>query len=102
MVQWLRGYGGQLCLGHLVMVHRYPAFISGSDHSSIYTMGSIRGFMELRKENKWITWSGWQEWYDLWSCPESNVDLLNFFDRYLKGIENNFEKPPSRLDFVAI
>ncbi|KAJ0311119.1 hypothetical protein COL5a_002460 [Colletotrichum fioriniae] len=73
---------------------KIPAYISGSDFSSIHTMGSIRGFMELDTSDKWIRWSAWQEWFDLYSVPETNEDLAKFFDRYLKGIENDWEKTP--------
>ena len=71
-----------------------PAYITGSDVSSIHTMGSLRGYMELNTPNKWLRWSAYQEWYDLWSVPETNQELMDFFARYLKGIENGWEKTP--------
>ncbi|KIV99695.1 uncharacterized protein PV09_08628 [Verruconis gallopava] len=71
-----------------------PAYIRGSDLSSIHTMGSIRGYLEIPHSHKWIQWSSYQEWYELYSVPESNVELGKFFDRYLKGIENDWEKTP--------
>ncbi|KXH42375.1 X-Pro dipeptidyl-peptidase C-terminal non-catalytic domain-containing protein [Colletotrichum salicis] len=71
-----------------------PAYISGSGFSSIHTMGSIRDFMELGTSDKWIERSAWQGWIDLYSVPETNEDLAKYFNRYLKGIENDWEKMP--------
>ncbi|OJJ07525.1 hypothetical protein ASPVEDRAFT_56881 [Aspergillus versicolor CBS 583.65] len=71
-----------------------PVYIRGSDVSSIHTMGSIRGWLQVPHDKKWIQWGSKQEWYELYSCPESMDELLVFFDRYLKGIENGWEKTP--------
>jgi predicted acyl esterase len=65
-----------------------PVFIRGSDVSSIHTMGSIRGYLEVLHSNKWIQWGSKQEWYELYSIPESMNELGLFFDRYLKGKDN--------------
>ena len=43
-----------------------PAFIRGSDVSSIHTMGAIRGYMEIPHGKKWIQWGSYQEWYELY------------------------------------
>jgi predicted acyl esterase len=69
-----------------------PVFIRGSDVSSIHTMGSIRGYLEVPHSNKWIQWGSKQEWYELYSIPESMNELGLFFDRYLKGKDNAWEK----------
>lgn len=71
-----------------------PVYIRGSDVSSIHTMGSIRGWLQVPHDKKWIQWGSKQEWYELYSCPESMDELLVFFDRYLKGIENGWEETP--------
>ncbi|KAF7596864.1 hypothetical protein BBP40_011909 [Aspergillus hancockii] len=71
-----------------------PAYIRGSDVSTIHTMGSIRGYLEIPHDKKWIHWGSKQEWYELYSEPESMRELGVFFDRYLKGIENGWEKTP--------
>lgn len=52
-----------------------PCFITGSDFSQIHTMGAIRGWMEVNSDKKWIKWSGYQEWYELYGCPESYDEL---------------------------
>ncbi|RAK87284.1 X-Pro dipeptidyl-peptidase C-terminal non-catalytic domain-containing protein [Aspergillus costaricaensis CBS 115574] len=71
-----------------------PVYIRGSDVSSIHTMGSVRAWLELPHDKKWIRWGSKQEWYELYSCPESMDELFDFFDRYLKGVENDWEKTP--------
>ncbi|OQE22440.1 hypothetical protein PENSTE_c010G08678 [Penicillium steckii] len=71
-----------------------PVYIRGSDVSSIHTMGSIRGWLEVPHSQKWIRWGSKQEWYELYCVPESNEELATFFDRYLKGKENGWEKTP--------
>ena len=52
-----------------------PAFITGSDLSQIHTMGSVRGWMELASEKKWIKWCGHQEWFELYGVKESYPEL---------------------------
>jgi predicted acyl esterase len=50
--------------------------------------------MQIASENKWFRICPWQEWYDLWVEKESADELQAFFDRYLKGIANGWEKTP--------
>ncbi|KAL4951289.1 Alpha/Beta hydrolase protein [Aspergillus filifer] len=71
-----------------------PVYIRGSDVSSIHTMGSVRGWLEVPHDQKWIQWGSKQEWYELYSCPESMDELMLFFDRYLKEKENDWEETP--------
>ncbi|KAG5660301.1 hypothetical protein KAF25_003823 [Fusarium avenaceum] len=73
---------------------KIPAFITGSDLSQIHTMGAVRGWMELASEKKWIKWCGYQEWYELYGIKESYPELKKFFDKYLKGIDNDWEETP--------
>jgi hypothetical protein len=53
---------------------KIPAYISGSDFSSIHTMGSIRGFWDCQGP-KWIRWSGRQvrSFSFLFSSPFSSL-----------------------------
>jgi predicted acyl esterase len=73
---------------------KVPIYVTASDSCSIHTMGSLRGYMEVDNPNKWLRWSAYQEWFDLYSVPENNVELLTFMDRYLKEIDNGWEKTP--------
>lgn len=71
-----------------------PTFISGSDFSSIHTMGSVRGWLEVPHDKKWIRWSSYQEWYELYCVPSADEELHKFFDRYLRDVDNDWEKTP--------
>ncbi|EOA91109.1 hypothetical protein ACJQWK_11279 [Exserohilum turcicum] len=71
-----------------------PVYISGSDFSSIHTMGSVRAWLELPHNNKWIRWSSYQEWYELYCVEHSHDELHKYFDYYLKGISNDWETTP--------
>lgn len=66
-----------------------PVYIRGSDVSSIHTMGSIRAWLEIKHDQKWIQWGSKQEWYELYSEPESVHELGKFFDHYLRNDKNN-------------
>lgn len=72
-----------------------PVYIRGSDVSSIHTMGSIRGWMQIPHDQKWIQWGSKQEWYELYSEPESADELALFFDHYLRHeTSNGWEATP--------
>ena len=38
-------------------------------------MGAIRGWMQANTDKKWIKWSGYQEWFELYGIPESYEEL---------------------------
>lgn len=71
-----------------------PVYIRGSEVSNLHTMGSIRGWMEIPHDQKWIHWGSTQEWYELYGQPESNHELQKYFDRFLKGKQNDWESTP--------
>ncbi|KAG9663668.1 alpha/beta-hydrolase, partial [Aureobasidium melanogenum] len=71
-----------------------PVYIRGSEVSALHTMGSIRGWLEIQHDRKWIHWGSTQEWYELYGQPESNHELQKYFDRFLKGKQNDWEKTP--------
>lgn len=73
---------------------KIPTYLGGSDHSQLHTMGTVRAWLEIDTPHKWIRWSAWQEWHDLWAMPEHMHELKRFFDRYLKGEENGWETTP--------
>ncbi|TKY87866.1 hypothetical protein EX895_003447 [Sporisorium graminicola] len=81
---------------------RIPAYITSSYSALVHTVGSVRGFMELPTDQKWLRWDPYQEWYDLWAVQESIDDLAKFFDRYLKGLDNGWERetPKVRLSLL--
>lgn len=71
-----------------------PAYITSSYSTPLHTMGAIRGYMEVDNPNVWFRWNSSQEWHDIWAVPESIKELGDFFDRYLKGIDNGWEETP--------
>lgn len=68
-----------------------PVYIRGSDVSGLHNMGSIRAWMQIPHDKKWIRWGSYQEWYELYSEPGSQDELFVFFDRYLREAANDWE-----------
>jgi predicted acyl esterase len=70
-----------------------PIYALASYSSGNHTSGTVRGWVRAPSENKWIRFHPTQEWFDLYT-PRYIDDLQRFFDRYLKGIDNGWEKTP--------
>ncbi|KAK5696490.1 hypothetical protein LTR97_007792 [Elasticomyces elasticus] len=79
-----------------------PTYIRGSDVSGLHNMGSIRAWLEIPHDQKWIQWGSYQEWFELYSVPESEHYLTAFFDRYLRNADNGWEEktPKVRWDVL--
>lgn len=71
-----------------------PTYITGTWTNSMHGMGAIRGWLEVASSEKWLRWHGTQEWHDLWGNQEGHYELVKFFDRYLKGANNDWELTP--------
>ncbi|KAL4913890.1 Alpha/Beta hydrolase protein [Aspergillus aurantiobrunneus] len=71
-----------------------PTYITGTWTNTMHGMGAIRGWLEVQSPHKWLRWHPYQEWYDLWGNPDANAGLLSFFDRFLKGVKNDWEATP--------
>lgn len=71
-----------------------PTYVVASYSTFVHTMGSIRGWLDVDTEEKWLRWDPYQEWYDLWVIKESRDELAQFFGHYLKGEDNGWEKTP--------
>ena len=70
-----------------------PAYVVASWNSRLHSRGSFEGFKQLGSKDKWLRiHDGW-EWPDYYT-PENVEDLRRFFDRYLKGLDNGWEKTP--------
>ena len=70
-----------------------PAYVVASWNSRLHSRGSFEGFKQLGSKDKWLRiHDGW-EWPDYYD-PVNVEDLRGFFDRYLKGIDNGWEKTP--------
>lgn len=70
-----------------------PAYVVASWTNAIHTQGTIKAFLEMGSEEKWLRISNTHEWTDYYN-PEHVADLLKFFDYYLKGIDNGWTKTP--------
>ncbi|KAJ5363867.1 alpha/beta-hydrolase [Penicillium cataractarum] len=73
---------------------KIPTYVVASYSSFVHTMGSVRGWLDVDSEDKWLRWDPYQEWFDLWVEKESRDELASFFSKYLKGEDNGWEKTP--------
>jgi uncharacterized protein len=70
-----------------------PAYVVASWNSRLHSRGSLEGFKQLGSKDKWLRiHDGW-EWPDYYT-KENVEDLRKFFDHFLKGIDNGWEKTP--------
>ena len=70
-----------------------PAYVVASWNSRLHSRGSFEGFKQLGSKHKWLRiHDGW-EWPDYYD-PANVEDLRKFFDHFLKGIDNGWEKTP--------
>ncbi|MGD0489486.1 MAG: CocE/NonD family hydrolase [Syntrophorhabdales bacterium] len=69
-----------------------PAYVVAS-YNPLHTHGTFDAFRRMASRDKWLRVHNTQEWADYYN-PENIEDLRRFFDRYLKGIENGWEKTP--------
>ena len=70
-----------------------PAYVVASWTHPIHTKTTIKNFERLGTKNKWLRIHDTHEWSDL-DDYENAEDLRRFFDHYLKGIDNGWEKTP--------
>lgn len=70
-----------------------PAYIVASYDNPIHTHGTLDAWNRISSKNKWLRIHNTQEWPDFYD-KKNQAELLKFFDRYLKGIENDWEKTP--------
>ncbi len=70
-----------------------PAYVVASYTSSLHTHGTIEGYRRISSKEKWLRIHNTQEWPDFYN-PKYEDDLCKFFDYYMKGIDNDWEKTP--------
>ena len=68
-----------------------PALVVGSYTNTLHSNGTFRAWRMLGSKEKWLRIHNSQEWPDYYA-EESQQDRLKFFDYYLKGIDNGWEK----------
>jgi len=72
---------------------RVPAYVGTDTTCDLHRMGTFEGFRRLGSVEKWLRVNNRQEWTDQYD-PDNQIDLLHFFDRYLKDQDNGWEKTP--------
>lgn len=70
-----------------------PVYCVASYSNTLHTMGTFRQWRKLGTEEKWLRIHNTQEWPDYYS-DAAQEDRQRFFDHYLKGIDNGWEKTP--------
>lgn len=70
-----------------------PGYFTASYSSNIHPYGTFRAFNRVSSKEKWLRVHNSQEWPDQYT-PKYRDDLRNFFDHYLKGLDNGWENTP--------
>jgi uncharacterized protein len=68
-----------------------PAYVTADVTTDLHRMGTFEGFRRLGSREKWLRVNNRQEWTDQYD-PDNQVDLQRFFDHYLRGEKNGWEK----------
>ena len=71
-----------------------PAYVVASYSNSIHTPGTFRGWREMGSKQKWLRIHATMEWPDYYT-EAAQKDLLKFFDHFLKGIDNGWDRTPT-------
>ncbi len=59
----------------------------------LHTRGNFEGFVRSSSKNKWLEVHGGSHWAPFYTDYGRNLQL-DFFDRFLKGKQNGWDKPP--------
>jgi hypothetical protein len=72
---------------------KIPAYVVASFTNGAHTHGTFEGFRQISSGDKWLRVHNNNEWQDF-HTPENEQDLLKFFNHYLKGVDNGWERTP--------
>lgn len=70
-----------------------PAYVVASYSNTLHTAGTFRSWHRIASSQKWLRIHASQEWPDYYS-GENVEDLRRFFDRFLRGEDNDWESTP--------
>ncbi|ROS73911.1 hypothetical protein EDF24_2918 [Curtobacterium sp. PhB130] len=71
-----------------------PAYVVASYSNTLHTAGTFRAWRRMASTEKWLRIHNGQEWPDYYD--QANVeDLRRFFDHFLKGVDNGWERTPT-------
>lgn len=73
-----------------------PVYCVGSWTNNLHTLGTFQGWERLRTSNKWLRIHTTHEWYDYYT-PAHVEDLHKFFERFLRGVDNDWEETTPRV-----
>jgi predicted acyl esterase len=69
------------------------AYVGADIATALHTAGTLDAFRRLGSSEKWLRVNNTNEWHDEYTLANEQ-DLLRFFDHYLKGTSNDWEKTP--------
>lgn len=70
-----------------------PAYVVASYSNTLHTAGTFRAWRRMASQQKWLRIHNSQEWPDYYD-EANREDLRRFFDHFLKGEDNGWEKTP--------
>lgn len=70
-----------------------PAYVVASWTNLLHSEGTFRGWSSMASEEKWLRVHNTHEWTDYYT-PAHVEELRQFFDRYLKGVDNGWDATP--------
>jgi predicted acyl esterase len=70
-----------------------PAYVVASWTNPLHTRGTLEGFRRISTRQKWLRVHNTMEWPDYYT-PANVEELRRFFDRYLRGVDNDWEATP--------
>ncbi|MFE5776822.1 CocE/NonD family hydrolase [Brachybacterium sp. NPDC056505] len=70
-----------------------PAYVVASYSNTLHTAGTFRAWHRMASTQKWLRIHASQEWPDYYA-RENVEDLRRFFDRFLRGEDNDWESTP--------
>ena len=77
-----------------------PAYVVASYENELHTRGSFAAFNEIKSPQKWLRVHNSHEWYDMYQ-NSSQAELHQFFDHFLKGIDNGWcDTPKVRISLL--
>lgn len=70
-----------------------PAYVVASYSNTLHTPGTFRAWRRIGSKDKWLRIHNSQEWPDYYD-HSNREDLRRFFDHFLMGEDNGWEKTP--------
>lgn len=72
---------------------KVPTYLVASWTSNVHPYGTLRAWNLISSEEKWLRVHNTQEWPDQ-QTPKYRDELRDFYDYYLKGIDNGWKDTP--------